>query len=984
MRRIGKTSRVNCNTLSDDPHTHLIPYDEDPLDCLAQLLLEQHKDHLPDLTNCIVLFPGSATNQRFRRALLNAATAAGFDALIPPQSGSFSGWLTQYYQPGKKVLGQSERELLLLDALSEFPKLTERYGTWPLIDSLFTLFDELTLNQFIVPDSVDDFEQTIRNAYGASSLHPLSNEASLVHTLWQAWQTRLREVAVQDQPTAHVFALDNSIKHLQSHHHIYLAGFLRFSRVEIEWIRKLRQSDQIDILFHGAADANENHPAWCISDSLRALNISHPSASPRSEYSDFLDNVFDTPERPLAERAADQRKQTSISPISDKLQICTAENPEQEARVIDIQVRRWLLEGSKNIGIVTNDRRLARRVRALLERANVLMLDAAGWTLSTTSAASAVVHWLDCIEQRFHHLKLLDCLKSPFLSAFINKYGGLELIGQFEQSVVYRYGISGDLERYQKAIESHQNQIDEYYGSDASEQMMRMLVALQQALKPLVEVCSTALVGTDKYFFALEKAISDLELAHALSEDDAGKEVLQEIHELRHYSRRSGIKDNWAGFRAWLMRNLERRKFHPPLIGSGVELMGFAESRLYRFDALIVAGVSREHMPGSANDSPFFNEGVRHQLNLPSRYLPQRERFADFRRLLEAAPKVLLTVSKEQNGNPVLSSPWLERLRAMHKLAFHTVPDAADLLALARYPQTLINRDTAKEPEPESAPELRIDPDLLPDKISATGYQKLVDCPFSFFANNCLALKPIEEIDDELDKADFGSRIHRILQAFHGGIDGLPGPFAEPVSEKNLDKATDLLADISEQVFQNDIKRLPSTLGWYLNWHRTIPYYLNWQMEREKLLRVTETESNHEIRIMDSPPLSLFGRLDRVDSGNGQLAIIDYKTGKAPSKKKLHNGESVQLPFYAMLCEQQVSSTSALEIGDGAVSERARLEDEELEQLVKDHTQRIRELFTDLAAGTNAPAWADSSTCHYCQHSGICRRELWETGYDLD
>ncbi len=103
------------------------------------------------------------------------------------------------------------------------------------------------------------------------------------------------------------------------------------------------------------------------------------------------------------------------SPATERLAVLDAAEAEPEARAIELQVRIWWLEGKRNIGIVTNDRKLARRVRALLERANILIQDAAGWRLSTTSAAAALIRWLDCIESNFFYGSLLDLLKSPFL-----------------------------------------------------------------------------------------------------------------------------------------------------------------------------------------------------------------------------------------------------------------------------------------------------------------------------------------------------------------------------------------------------------------------------------------------------------------------------------------------------------------------------------------------------------------------------------------
>jgi ATP-dependent helicase/nuclease subunit B len=60
-------------------------------------------------------------------------------------------------------------------------------------------------------------------------------------------------------------------------------------------------------------------------------------------------------------------------------------------------------------------RLVARRARALLERAQVLVKDEAGWAFSTTSAATAVGRWLDVAGGDCYHRDLLDLMKSPFV-----------------------------------------------------------------------------------------------------------------------------------------------------------------------------------------------------------------------------------------------------------------------------------------------------------------------------------------------------------------------------------------------------------------------------------------------------------------------------------------------------------------------------------------------------------------------------------------
>src|SRR6202022_3672068 len=77
----------------------------------------------------------------------------------------------------------------------------------------------------------------------------------------------------------------------------------------------------------------------------------------------------------------------------------------------------WLQAGKSCIAIIAQDRVVARRMRALLERAQVFVFDETGWKLSTTRAASAIAALLDVVATRAETAALLDLLKSPFLFA---------------------------------------------------------------------------------------------------------------------------------------------------------------------------------------------------------------------------------------------------------------------------------------------------------------------------------------------------------------------------------------------------------------------------------------------------------------------------------------------------------------------------------------------------------------------------------------
>lgn len=955
--------------MSDESTIRHLPYDDDLLDRLAKTLLARHPDQPVDLGACVVLFPMAGTRHRFRRKLLDVAQSLHIDALIPPDTASMKSWLEQFQPAETKILNHNEQELLLLQALAHYPHYLERYGTWPLIDSLLSLFEELTLNDCNISDDENHFRQSIESAYGIAELAPLADEAKLVHTLWTAWRTECQQQGVMDGATAHVAALKTSITTLSPNTHIWLAGFRNLAVAEQQWIHALEERGQIDILAHGEPDPLTTRPEP--DSDIKTVNKGS------AEYSNFFAEVFASADEPLLKRVRRQKNRSPESPVASHVQILEARGLEQEARAIDIQVRRWLLQGKNNIGVVTNDRRLARRVRALLERAKLVLVDSAGWTLSTTSAASVIMRWIDCIETNFHFQSLLDFLRSPFYTHGGERKQLYQIVGHFEEHIIYRAGNTADLSRYLSTIERKRKDIDKNAGEGTSSAMIDLLSRLKSAAQAFHGMDSSTDKSAETWFNALHSSLAQLGLLETLASDDAGADVIEEIDTLVRCVAGTQHSIDWQTFRTWLARNFERKKFKPAMTGGGVELMGFAESRLYQFDALVIGGATREHLPGNVTGSPFFNENVRTQLNLPSGFLPQRERMADFRHLLEAAPEILLSFATENNGRPVPASPWLQRLQAFHQLTYGSRLEASELLALTHLPQTLLASDNQPLPAPAPAPAVSAVADLLPQTLSASSYQRLIDCPFRFFAGDKLALREPEEVSDELEKRHYGARVHKILQAFHSGADNLPGPFGKPLTNENMADATALLSSIAESAFAHDIELHPTARGWLNLWQRIIPTYLTWQRQREQHCSNIETELTLSKPVLAGNNLGISGRIDRLDRCDGDLSLIDYKTGRAPRKAWIFSGESVQLVFYALLTEQLPAEVIALQLNDEGVSDSISFRGDELAELVEQENVRLPEIMGDLIDGAPMPAWGDTETCDRCEFDGLCRQEFW-------
>lgn len=958
----------------------LVPYAEDPLQTLAALLLDSGSGPAHDLSHAVVLFPHSSAVPRFRRVLLDVASARRIDALISPRTTTLTAWLRTFANATQRQLGDAGRELLLLDAMAQHPELARRWGTWPLIESLLALFDELSLNQVQLPPDCTSFTRLLASGYGVPEPAPsaLGDEAQLAHTLWNAWRQQLATDGSQDATGATVAGLIQSLKQLPAHTHVYLAGFVQFDPLVLVWLHSLQARRQATVLLHGQSGASGNHPDAVITQILHSLRATAPSST-RPCYGRFIDNVFDLDAGDMPARAHSQRQATPESPARGRLIIHEADNFEREARAIDVQVRRWRLQGLCHVGIVTNDRKLARRVRALLERADIFVEDSAGWALSTTSAATALMRWLECLEQDFAHAALLDLLKSPFVSLGLPRPRLAETVLWLEQGVILQHNIARGLKRYQHTLDRNAHALDQRYQDGAANAVGELLERLAVAARPLTAIIDTRPRSAATFLAALTQSLDALGALTQYGDDDAGSALVRELQEMHVTLPTHSPRVSWAEFRRWLGRNLERTYFQPPIRNAEVTLMGFSGSRLLRFDAVVIAGALRDHLPGPIQSTPFFNESVRHQLGLPSLWVTHRARFHDFRRLLEAAPRVLITLRHEHQGETAIPSPWVERLRAFHQIAYGDSLDDDELRHLAASALTQItwSEDTGL-PIPQSYPVATLPPALVPDSLSASTHQRMLDCPYQFYAADGLALTPVEPVREQLEKVDYGTRVHRILQAFHAGVPGLPGPFEEKLTPESRSQAEAMLREIGQAVFAADIRNSFFARGWLLAWEKLIPPYVDWELRRAKQWRALAAEHKQQRTCSDKGvTVMLKSRVDRLDHGEPGYAIIDYKTGRVPELADIESGEQIQLPFYVLTTAQQVSQALFVGLTGTRISDRTGLSGSRLDTLTQRVRERLLRVQHAMLSGTGLPAWGDDTVCARCSMHGLCRKEMW-------
>jgi ATP-dependent helicase/nuclease subunit B len=966
---------------------HLVPYQHKVLQVLAKNILQQEQASLPDLSSVTILLGDSKSAALLRRQLLIEAESLGHNALLGPNILHYQKWVMQYCPDNIKICDPQLQRLILVEALNENPDLTRSANTWALTDDLLNLFADLTLNLGMLPEHLDDFIVQLQNAYGihSSTIDALGQEATLVYTLWHAWHVQLNATGLTDRNAAYLLALTKSTQQADTNRKIYITGIQNLYSSEVEWLKLLTKNINIQLFLHGQIDpsVSDIHPDSAITNLLHQLELEVTSEPISSPVTTVLNAVFALKEDTFLNRCKSTASQYPVSPLENIIQVYEAKGSDEEAHAVDVQVRKWLIDGHRRIGIVTENRKLARRVRALLERADIILNDSAGWALSTTSAAASLERWLECIEQDFAFLPLLDLLKSPF--TFPQHATDLKQLAilHLEQDIVHQENIESNLQRYQLAIIDRANRLSQRHSEDTN--LLKVLLEeLTKAAAPLTglqQSSTTAAIWLE----SLDQSLRQIGITSTFHTDQAGARVLQVIDEMHHAANQSNVALDWVEFRTWLGRSLEQTNFLPGNSEHDVHLLSLQQSCLQDFDAVILASAERDFLPGQSTPSVFFNDAVRKELDLTTSHEKKRARFYCFRRLLESAPYVLVTCRIEENSEPVVMSPWLEAIQSFHKLAWEHPLSARTLKNDVQQSESNVIRAIDKSvPEISVQPQPSIPVQMLDTNFSASGYQQLINCPYQYFAARCLKLAAKEELSTTLSKSDYGERIHLCLQALHSDVVDLPGPFKPPIVTDNREQAIQLLIEISELVFAVDVDIRIDHRGWLNQWIRQIPVYIDWQIERQQDWSVLSVEIQAHKEI--SNQINIRGQLDRVDQHQVSRAIIDYKTGSIPKEQDVLIGEAIQLPFYAALAatpEATIAEVAYLELENkGGVKVPFTLEGEILLQTSEANTSRLIEMVHQIQDGEKLPAWGDNKTCEYCTMNLLCRHQNWKNSND--
>lgn len=288
----------------------------------------------------------------------------------------------------------------------------------------------------------------------------------------------------------------------------------------------------------------------------------------------------------------------------------------------------------------------------------------------------------------------------------------------------------------------------------------------------------------------------------------------------------------------------------------------------------------------------------------------------------------------------------------------------------------------------------QFDPRRNPEiTISAGKLEAIAKCPYSYFLENVLRIKVIEDVTYDpskwLDAKTRGTLLHEIFEKFYKEI---KAKREKPSYEKHIE----LIVLIAKTQIENIKSIVPP------------PNERVFQVEHEEIIESCQTflrieEENSELGEplyfeysfgQDSPAvielptgkINVRGIIDRVDQlPDGSFHIIDYKTGSSwgyETKEFFKGGRQLQHLLYTLAIE------SHLNLEEGTVKKSTyffptrkgigkRFERDQ-EEVTRTNGKDILDKLLTIVEHGHFTMTDDEKDCKFCEFKTICRRSTYE------
>ena len=533
-------------------------------------------------------------------------------------------------------------------------------------------------------------------------------------------------------------------------------------------------------------------------------------------------------------------------------------DPAAESQAIALAIREAIEVPGRTAALVTPDRMLAKRVSALLGRWGIDADDSAGRPLSQLAPGTLLLAIASAAAEDLSPVSLLALLKHPLVGgegeerrAWLDHVRELDIALRGPRPAGGLDGLDRHFE--EKKCQKHWRPV------------RAKLASLASALDAPRSIGGFATCLAE----AAQQLAGDR--AWSRPEGRAAAELIARLQALD-----SGLQVSASDAIPLLTQLLDETRIRPAYGGHPrVFIWGLLEARLQRADLMILGGLNEGVWPALPSPDPWLAPKIRSNLGLPGLEFRIGLAAHDFASAL-GAPQVLITRARRDSRSPTVASRLWLRLQAMTGGLAHDT----------RLERLALVLDDPGTPNPSRRPAPRPSPEQRPKRISVTSVDRLKADPFAFYAQEVLKVRRLDPVDADHSAAWKGTAVHEVLEHW------LRDDNCDP--DKLMARARALIAS---ETIHPMLRAL---------WQPRLMEAIRWieEEERENQAggRMPIAAERRGEALIDG--VTLYGKADRIDRlPGGGLAIVDYKTGKAPSQTAVDEGFSLQLGLLGLIAE---------------------------------------------------------------------------------
>ena len=441
----------------------------------------------------------------------------------------------------------------------------------------------------------------------------------------------------------------------------------------------------------------------------------------------------------------------------------------------------------------------------------------------------------------------------------------------------------------------------------------------------------------------------------------------------------------------------------------GMQVMGVLETRNLDFRHLVLLSVNEGQLPKSGGDSSFIPYNLRKAFGMTTIEHKIAVYAYYFYRLLQRAERITLMYNTSSDG--LNRGEWSRFM--LQFLIEWPHPITRQFLEAGQSPQGTAPITVEKTPDVmrrmQSLFDVRANPKA---KFSPSALNYYLDCPLKFYYRYVAGLSAPDEVSAEIDSATFGSIFHYAAEHIYKDLTTHGKVINKEALEtllRNEVKLQDYVDTAFKKLFFNvPQNEKPEYNGVQLINSAVIARYLKQLLQNDLRYApftfiASEMEVDEPIDIQTPKGViksRIGGIIDRMDSKDGTLRIVDYKTGGdadtpphveslfIPDKKRSNYVFQTFL-YAAIMCRKQPTMKIApallyihraatetyslvIQMGEPRKPKEAV---EDFSKYEKEYRERLQGLLEEIFNPEKSFTQTEIiEKCTYCDFKALCKR----------